>query len=214
MDLIKLSFDAASGFSVSTHWILVVITLLVITAYIIIRWKYFEIRYSEFEIDEAEMGIGSHKVKIRPNDQDLQIAYQLWVELSTRKIGLSIDNENDVVVELYNSWYNFFRIARELIKSVPVSKVRRNSSTREIINISFKILNEALRPHLTKWQARFRNWYQIEKDSNPSLSPQDLQRSFPEYAELEKDMLRVNKILISYKKLLERLINVNGIFKN
>ncbi len=208
MDLITLSFDSASGFTISTHWLVVAITLLVVAVYLLIKWKYFKNRYSEFEINEAEIGIGNHKVKIKPNDQDLQIAYQLWVELSTRKIGLPIDKDHDVVVELYNSWYEFFRIARELIKTVPVRKVRANTSTKELIDISFKILNEALRPHLTVWQARFRSWYQLEQESNPSLSPQELQQSYPQYEELEKDMLRVNEILISYKKLLDDLINV------
>jgi hypothetical protein len=208
MDLVTLSLDSDSGFTISTHWLVVAITFLVVVAYLLIKWKYFNNRYSEFEINEAEIGIGKNKVKIKPNDQDLQIAYQLWVELSTRKIGLPIEKDHDVVVELYNSWYEFFRIARELVKTVPVKKVRANSSTQELIDVSFKILNEALRPHLTMWQARFRSWYQIEQESNPNLSPQELQRAYPKYEELEKDMLRVNEILISYKKLLENLINV------
>ena len=96
------------------------------------------------------------------------------------------------------------------MKSIPVRKVRANSSTREIIDLSFKILNEALRPHLTKWQARFRSWYESEKEkeSNVSLTPQELQQAFPEYSELEKDLIQVNEILISYKDVMEKLINV------
>jgi len=210
MDLIKISYDTAIGITVSVHGLIIIISIISIGLLLLIRWKFFGNKYSEFEIDEAEIGIGNHKIKIKPNDQDFQIAYQLWVELSTRKIGLPIDKDNDVVTELYNSWYEFFRIARELVKSIPVRKVRSSRSTREIIDLSFKILNEALRPHLTKWQARFRKWYENEKniEQNGSLSPQELQKTFPEYAELEKDMFRVNEILISYKDVLEKLINV------
>ena len=210
MDLMKFSYDDATGFSLSLHWMMLAIAIFGAVIWLIIRWKYFGQRYSEFEIDEAEIGIGNHKVKIKPNDQDLQIAYQLWVELNTRKIGLQIDKENDVINELYNSWYEFFRIARELIKSIPVRKVRANKSTRELIDLSFKILNEAIRPHLTKWQAKFRKWYEAEKDKNEnsSLTPQELQKRYPEYDDLEKDLLHVNEILISYKEVLEKLINV------
>lgn len=210
MDLMKFTYDAAIGFSVSVHWLLIIISIGVLVISLFIKWKYFGKKYPEFELDEAEIGIGNHKIKIKPNYQDLQIAYQLWVELSTRKIGLKIDKDNDVVTELYNSWYEFFRIARELVKSIPVRKVRNNSSTKEIIDLSFKVLNETIRPHLTKWQARFRNWYEIEKTKgeNSDLTPQDLQKRFPDYVELEKDILRVNKILISYKSVLEKLINV------
>jgi len=208
MNLASLSFDEIHGFSISVHWLIVAISILVTAAYLIIKWKYFKNSYSEFEINEAEIGIGNHKVKIKPNDQDFQIAYKLWVELCTRKIGLPIDKDNDVIADLYKSWYEFFRISRELIKEIPVRKVRDNASTREIVDISFKILNEALRPHLTKWQARFYQWHEAQEQSSQNSSPQELQRLFPDYTDLENDMLRVNKILISYKDLLERLINV------
>jgi len=210
MDLIKLSYESASGLGVTIHPIIIILAITAPIAWLLIKWKYLDHRYSEFEINEVEIGVGSNKIKIKPNDQDLQIAYQLWVELSTRKIGLKIDKDHDVVTELYNSWYDFFKIARELMKSIPVKKVRSNNSTKEIIDLSFKILNDALRPHLTMWQARFRKWYELEskKEKNISLTPQEVQKAFPEYKELEGDILRVNNILISYKEVLEKLINI------
>ena len=119
-------------------------------------------KFKTYEIDEAEIGIGGEKVKIKPNYQDMQIAYRLWVELSTRKIGLAIDLDNDVVNEIYDSWYEFFKLTRELIKEIPVSKIRKDESTKELVRIAIEVLNEGIRPHLTKWQARFRKWYKIE----------------------------------------------------
>jgi len=100
------------------------------------------------EIDAAEFGVGSNKVTIRPNYLDKQIAYKIWVELSTRKIGLNINLNEDVIVEVYNSWYEFFSITRELIKEIPASKLKRKD-TREIIQLSIEILNYGIRPHLT-----------------------------------------------------------------
>ena len=38
------------------------------------------------------------------------------MELSTRKIAIPFDIENDVIDEVYDSWYNFFSTARELLK--------------------------------------------------------------------------------------------------
>lgn len=70
------------------------------------------------------------KVKIAPNYQDMQIAYKLWIELSTRKIGLKIDLNNDVIIEIYNSWFEFFKITRELIKEIPISKIQNNDNTK------------------------------------------------------------------------------------
>ena len=158
-------------------------------------------------IDEANLGIGSNTIKIKPNKEDMQIAYKLWIELSTRKIGLSIDLDHDVIKEIYDSWYEFFNITRELIKNIPISKIRNTESTRQIVYVSIELLNKGIRPHLTKWQARFRRWYnlEIDKGNNCELSPQDCQKKYPQYTELTKDLLSVNKKLIYYRDTLEKL---------
>lgn len=160
-----------------------------------------------YEIDEAAIGIGDQKIKIKPNYQDMQIAYKLWVELGTRKIGLEIDFNNDVINEIYDSWYEFFKLTRELIKDIPVSKVRKDKSTKELVRIAIEVLNDGLRHHLTKWQARFRKWYDsaIGTNENKGLSPQDIQKKYPEYEKLTRDMIEVNKRIMEYKKILEQL---------
>jgi len=184
------------------------IAILVICAIVIIiyRWLAGKGWGSNFEIDEAEFGWGSGKISLKPNSRDQQIAYSIWVELSTRKIGLPIDMEHDVVSEIYDSWHSFFSITRELIKDIPVNKVK-NKSTQEIINLSIDVLNKGLRPHLTKWQARFRHWYdkQLEK-SDGDIDPQSIQQKYPSYEELKTDLLEVNGRLITYRKKMHDLV--------
>jgi hypothetical protein len=188
---------------------LVVIIIIVVIGFWAL-WKFSKngrASSKDYEINEASIGIGSQTIKIKPNYEDMQIAYKLWVELSTRKIGLPIDFENDVVVEIYNSWYEFFKLTRELIKEIPVSKVRKKESTRDIVRIAIEVLNEGLRPHLTKWQAKFRKWYEFEssKEEYRELPPQQIQRKFPGYELLTKEMQEVNKRLIEYRKILKLL---------
>lgn len=202
-----ISIILADDWSVSLHLApLPVIILLVVAvlAWLAVRWHYGR-KFSDFEIDSAELGLGDHKVSFRPNDTDRQIAYSIWVELSTRKIGLPIDSEDDVIAEIYDSWYAFFAVTRELIKDIPVSKVR-GSSTSKIIDLSVEVLNEGLRPHLTKWQARFRHWYERQMDSKADAEPQELQKQFPAYDELVEDMLAVNKRLITYRIKMNELV--------
>ena len=167
----------------------------------------------EIDINEIELGIGNQKLKIKPNYQTKQVAYKLWVELNTRKLGLPIDENNDVISEIYDSWYSFFGIARELIKDIPAQKVT-NTDTKELIILSSKILNKAIRPHLTKWQARYREWYkrQLESIDYYDISPQDLQKKFKCFGDkscyqtLIADMKSVNKKIISYRKILEQIV--------
>lgn len=161
-------------------------------------------RIRDFEIDEATLGVGSHRLKLTPNDTDRQIAFALWVELSTRKLGLPIDPENDVIHEIYSSWYSFFGVARELIKEVPVHKLRRRD-TMEVIDLSLRVLNDGIRPHLTKWQARYRHWYDRAARESANTPPQELQKSFPQADELAAELLEINRQLIEFRKSMRAL---------
>lgn len=112
----------------------------------IYRWWFGGFTFHDFEIDQAEIGVGKSKLRFKPNLTDRQVAYAIWVELSTRKIGLPIDLDHDVITEIYDSWYNYFSVTRDLIKSVPAAQVKRDS-TQAIIKLSIEVLNEGLRPH-------------------------------------------------------------------
>lgn len=207
-DLIKLVLDSDLGITFEVAPYVTYFFLFLMLAFLVIKLVTRFVSFHSFEIDEAEFGIGSQKIKLKPNLTDKQIAYQIWVELSTRKIGITIDLEDDVIYEIYNSWYGFFSVTRDLIKDVPVSKFQRKD-TEKIIRISIDVLNIGLRPHLTKWQARYRRWYesQLEKSDNSDLSPQDIQKSYPHLDELGEDMLEVNSRLIGYREKMYQLIS-------
>ncbi len=206
--LIKFIVDSDFRLTLEVSPWAVVVSLLVLLIFFIARSLLSSSRVRDFEIDEAEFGIGDQKIKLRPNLIDKQIAYKIWVELSTRKIGLPIDLNDDVVFEVYDSWFSFFSVTRELIKDVPVSKFQRKE-TEMIIRLSIDVLNHGLRPHLTRWQARYRRWYERELDAstNHDLEPQTLQKKYPKFDELSTDLLEVNKRLIGYRNKMYRIIS-------
>jgi hypothetical protein len=200
---------------VSDAWLLIVranyvvlgtLALLLLAAYAVLqRLGSRDFFRKTFEIDSAQFGLGDHSVTFKPNDLDRQIAYSLWVEISTRKIGLPIDLDHDVISEIYDSWYSFFGITRDLMKAVPVTKYKRDS-TQKIIQLSMRILNEGLRPHLTQWQARYRRWYEHEIEKQMDASPQEIQAKYPSYDELTSDLLQINNRLIAYREEMHRLV--------
>ena len=160
----------------------------------------------DMEINEKNLGIGSNVIKFKPNNKDKEIAYKLWVELSTRKLGIPLDMENDVIYEVYKSWYEFFRITRITLKEFPVSKLQNNKSNK-IIDITIRVLNGRLREHLTKWQAKFNRWYELELENNDyTVSPQEIQKEFPEYDKLVGDITIVNDELIYYVSVLQDIV--------
>jgi hypothetical protein len=212
IQLLLIAWDRSNWeLTFSTHWLLATAFLIVVI--LAALWKWIAKGYSlkHFEIDQAEIGIGKSKFSFRPNLTDRQVAYAIWVELSTRKIGLPIDLKHDVITEIYDSWYNFFSVTRDLIKSIPVVQVKR-AGTQAIIKLSIEVLNEGLRPHLTEWQARFRAWYDREikryeaAEGKEVLDPQQIQEQFPKFKDLQADLQRVNNALIKYRKKMRELV--------
>ena len=206
-DYLRIALDENFGLTVHVSTVAVLVAVVVALAVVALGHFVFKRRLPAFEIEEAEFGLGDQKITLRANDLDRTVAYRIWVELSTRKIGLKIDPDDDVIDEIYNSWYEFFAVTRELIKDVPVSKVRLDS-TKKIIHLSIEVLNTGLRPHLTKWQARFRRWYsnQLQKDADALEQPQDIQKRFPDYDALVVEMLAVNARLMAYRAKMYALV--------
>lgn len=199
MNLFNIELESWNIIVVKLNWLAVIILLIVLLVLCIIFKKCMKLvnKYS-VTINEVNLGIGNSSIKFSYSKKDQEIAYKLWVELSTRKIGLPFDRENDVIKEVYDSWYDFFKIARELLKEIPLSRIPYSS---DLIQLTEKVLNMGLRPHLTMWQARYRKWYD-EALKEKSGTPQDIQKLYPEYSMLIEDLLKTNEKMIEYKKLM------------
>ncbi len=210
--LLVIAWDSTAwSFSLTVSAVLVTVIIAIAGLVIVYKWLTGGYSLHHFEIDQAEIGVGSSKFRFKPNLTDRQVAYAVWVELSTRKIGLEIDFDHDVIAEIYDSWYGFFAVTRELIKTIPANQVKRDG-TKAIIKLSIEVLNQGLRPHLTFWQARFRRWYDHElklidnKSDYEFIDPQQIQSRYPRYEELKADMERVNNALIRYRKKMYELV--------
>jgi hypothetical protein len=206
IDLVRIYLDSEYNVVLLVNWVVVLVAAIAALIALTLSLRRSGFR-SSMVINEAEIGIGSQKIKLRPSHEDRQIAYKLWVEMATRKVGMPIDPANDVITEVYTSWYDFFRVARELLKTIPVEKIRRSGDTRKLVNIAVEVLNEQLRPHLTTWQARYRRWYEAQcRDTDcAALTPQEIQRRFPDHNALTTDLLATNQRLVKYRDVLNEL---------
>lgn len=199
MDVFKIAFENCYTLDIYVNWIVAI--LLIIALLVIIR--IVKKKSSNIEIDQVTLGIGDNTISFSYDIKDREVAYKLWVEMNTRKIGNTFV-EDDIIVEVYNSWYSFFQIARELLKEVPIRKVKQASP---LIDTTTDVLNIGLRPHLTKWQAKFRRWFssEIEKSSNDGKTPQEIQKSYPYYAELIEELHKTSDKMLEYKRLLKKI---------
>jgi len=204
LNLIKLSVNTDTWLaSVEISlWLIAAILLIVGLLWL---WASRSKRYKLVKLNIQLGKVG--KAEFVPNDQDIQIAHKIWTELVTRKAALPIDPEHDVIVEVYDSWYHLFTKVRELISNIPADLLRSEESTKELVRIATETLNEGLRPHLTKWQAKYRNWYTTNSDKLKECTPQELQQQYPDYNLLVQDIVILNGLLIAYAYELKKIVD-------
>ncbi|MGB8579522.1 MAG: hypothetical protein WCD47_01770 [Candidatus Sulfotelmatobacter sp.] len=188
------------GIEVSS-WVVALVLLLIV---IFVVWRRVAKQHHVVEVNINLGGIGC--MKICPTWEDIQIAHQIWTELVTRKAAIPFNPKDDVIVEVYDSWYALFQRTRQLIGDIPGKCIRRDKSTQQIVKIATDTLNFGLRPHLTKWQARYRNWWHNSEDALKKTTPQEHQKTFPQYAELVEEMLLVNTEMIEYAAQLRKIV--------
>ena len=209
LKLINLELDYSKpSLFIETNWqFLFALIIIVIIICLIIR----SLKGSSYRITEMTVEIsGKPKAtfKAHRDESSIYIANRIYIELITRKAAIPFDDDNDVIIEIYDSWYKLFGIIREEIKLVPGHYLKSHNPTTAIIGLTTKILNDGLRPHLTEYQAKFRKWYDIESqaESSRNLSPQEMQKKYPDFEALLADIKRVNTILINYSAELIKLI--------
>lgn len=175
--------------------------LLVILKYIFSLFRK-KIKIVNLSIDIGNIG----NITIELNKEVSKIAHKTWVEIMTRKVGLTFEEDKDVIVEVYNSWYKLFEIVRGLLKEIEPNK--KDENVKKLEDILIKTLNDGLRPHLTLWQAKFRRWYDIEiqKEENKDKTPQKIQSQYYEYESLVQDLKETNEKMVRFAHELEKLI--------
>lgn len=170
------------------------LTIIIIAIVLILSVIYFI--HKKRSIKSIKFNI--FNIEFQLDQKNIEFAYKMYIELRTRKIGIPYE-EDDIIVEIYDSWYSSFKSIRDLLLNINPS--RKN---KDIIDIGIRILNEGLRPHLTTWQARFRIWYSTELNNNANnLSPQEIQRKYPHYAELVEDIRKSQREILKFLDELE-----------
>lgn len=147
-------------------------------------------------------GLGSWSYDTSPVDRI--VAWKMHVQLMTRKAALPFDPEHDLVCDVYDSLFELFRETRDLLLGLPPREFERPSGVATLI---LKVQNDGIRPHLTRWQADFRKWWERagHLEINQERSPQQVQREYPGYDTLVADLQRTNTELQKYADELLRI---------
>lgn len=164
---------------------------------------------SKIKLTKITLKLGGQAVTfdVERNYLNLEIAHKIYIELITRKAALPIIETEDIIAEVYNSWYALFKTTREEIKGIR-GELLDHPNSEALVTMATDVLNMGLRPHLTTYQGRFRRWYdeELENKENKELSPQEIQQKFPDYNALITSMKEVNLLLADYSLQLKKFI--------
>jgi len=162
-------------------------------------------RYGVAQI-ALNLPFGLGNITYETTEQDRTLAWKMYVQLRTRIAALPFDENLDVIADVYESLHTIFAITREVLSE---AKPFRAQSQRSIVDFILRVLNDGIRPKLTRWQAHFLYWWDkaVELPENTTKTPQEIQRTFPGYNELIEDLKKMNTELFKYAEDLLAIVH-------
>lgn len=188
--------------------IYLIVSMFLFTLSIVFLIIHFSKSYTPGNITiNAPFSLGSYEFsRAELTQKELDISWRLYVQLSTRKAAIPVDPDNDIITEIYDSWYELFKSTREYLLELTSKDLEGNENAQQIVKLSLDVLNQGLRPHLTEWQGKYRKWYDdaLENPEYKDLSPQEIQKKYKDYDKLIHSIEDVNKNLIQYAEELKK----------
>jgi hypothetical protein len=145
-------------------------------------------------------GIGAAEWQADPTER--RAAWSLYVELVTRIAVQPLDADHGSAREAMNSLYTLFGSTREILKAAgPDVGASRDS----VGGIAIAVLNNGLRPMLSKWHPLLQTW---ESKCPADLSPIEHEKAWAEEPALRNDIATLRRDLEQYANALAEIAGV------
>jgi len=145
-------------------------------------------------------GIGG--VKFGVDQTQSRAAWSLYIELVTRIAVEPLKADEGLVREALNSLYSLFGTTREILKAAgPDVGASKNS----VGGIAIAVLNNGLRPFLTKWHPQLQAW---EAKRSSDLTPKEHEQQWSEEGKLRDELEKLRQDLKQYANALAVIAGV------
>jgi hypothetical protein len=133
------------------------------------------------------------------NNDARQVAWKLYIETTTRVSTHPLLDADGFIREALTSLYGLFATTRDILKASRPSVVISGEPTVEYLAVT--MLNRELRPFLSKWHPRLREY----ETSQPAAREAD----WPENATCRRDLIEVQAHLREFALSFARLAGVH-----
>jgi hypothetical protein len=129
-------------------------------------------------------------------------AWSLYVELVTRTAVQPLDVDRGLLRETLTSLNSLFGTTRQILKEAGPNV---GASRHSVGGIAITVLNNGLRPFLSKWHPRLQAW---ELQKSPQSTLQEHERVWPEITELRYELALLREHLEEYADALAIIAGV------
>ena len=128
MDIVTLKFNNFN--------IVVTVNIILLLLIVVLFCFLSKFMFKNYFIDEVNLGIGDNIIRLKVDKSLKLIAYKILIELSTRVIAYPF-NDSDIIIEVYNSWYEAFKTIRLLLKEISIEK----KNAKKLSELTIELLN-------------------------------------------------------------------------
>ena len=126
--------------------------------------------------------------KIWRNKKLIDSARIGYVEISNRKICFKFEEKYDSISEIYNSFYDCFKILRDVLKQLNKDEENEGKLYLKIENF----LNLTLRKQLTIHQKPYREWLEKQKKEKDYQNEIIEQKKYSNYNQIIQGINKIN----------------------
>ncbi|MEH1840679.1 MAG: hypothetical protein V7L20_18445 [Nostoc sp.] len=144
--------------------------------------------------------IGSVEWEADPTER--RAAWSLYVELVTRIAVQPLEIDNGLLREALTSLYNLFPVTRQVFEEGGLDV---GASHDSVGGIAIAVLNNGLRPFLSKWHPLLQTW---EAQKPPHQSLKEHQRNWTEEPKLREELESLRRDLEKYANALAVIAGV------
>lgn len=130
-------------------------------------------------------------------------AWHLYVELVTRVSIEPLKDDEGSLRETLNSLYSLFASTRQVLREAGPDV---GISQESLGGFAISVLNNGLRPFLSKWHPLLSDW---EAMRHPDKSPLRHEKEWPQEKELRTELNTLSKELRTYAEALAIIASVN-----
>ena len=145
-------------------------------------------------------GIGSASWEADPAERNA--AWELYIELVTRVAVQSLNPQEGLVREAMNSLYSLFGSTRDILRKAGPNV---GASHDSVGGIAIAVLNNGLRPFLSKWHPLLQEWE--EKKPN-GVSPQVHEKAWDKELVVRGELDALRSDLEQYANALAEIAGV------